>query len=63
MELFPPKPNQKVFHEWLRLRSYQINHSPRYITLHRVGNTLIRRIVLRNGEMIETKIEEKENRG
>ncbi len=48
-----------VFREWLTHRMKYIKHIPKCIVLYKVGNTLIRRIKLHNGEVIETRIVEK----
>lgn len=45
-----------LFQVWIRQQMYRHKHSPGCIKLYKVGNTLIRQIVLYNGEVIETTI-------
>jgi len=52
----PKGRNVAEFREWLRLERHKIDHTTRRITLYKVRNTLIRRITLHNGEIIETYI-------
>ncbi len=48
------------FKAWLRGKMLIIGRQTRAISLHKVGNTLVRRIHLKNGYMIETRITEEE---
>jgi hypothetical protein len=55
-------PNVAVeFKRWLGQRMYQIRHETMAITIYRVGNTTVRKIKLRNSEVIETIIRDEEN--
>jgi hypothetical protein len=47
------------FKAWLQNKMRLVKRTTMAITIYRVGNTTIRHVRLRNGEVIETKIQEK----